>query len=128
MNHGIKRLLLTMSLAFCLFGTVFSTQVKAEDTNTGNDVVTYERKVRAYTAERVSKYLAGENSHPELDGYLFAGWYTDEKCDDTCYLGVNEPSGTMYALFIPKQVLGVQAQIKAALTDGDVTDDDSAAI
>lgn len=119
MNQGIKKLLVTMSFAFCLFGTVFATQAKAEDA-----APVYERKVLPYTAQEVSDFLSGTDSYPSQDGYLFAGWYTDEKCDDTCYLGTNEPSGQMYALFIPEQVLGVQAQIKAALTDGDVTDDD----
>ncbi len=119
MNHRIKKLLVTMSLAICLLGTAFSMQAKAE-----GERATYERKVVPYSAQDVKSFLDGTDSYPTEKGYLFAGWYTDEKCDDTCYLGVNEPSGQMYALFIPEQVLGVKAQIKAALTDNSVTDDD----
>ena len=87
-----------------------------------------ERVVKDYTADEAAKYLAGEDYYPELDGYVFAGWYTNEKCDESCALRGKTPSGTTYALFVPKHMLSVKAQISANLIDSDTTNDATGSI
>lgn len=55
----------------------------------------------------------GNLTAPERSGYLFAGWYTDEKCTtalSSTVVGDSANEVTAYAKFVPSQVLGVKAQ------------------
>lgn len=87
-----------------------------------------ERVVQPFTADKVEEYIAGTNYYPTLENYLFAGWYTNKECDETCVYAENTPGETVYALFVPDDVLSVKAQITSTLTDGDVTNDSKASI
>ena len=87
-----------------------------------------ERVVQPYTAAQAAEYIAGDNKYPTLTDYLFAGWYTDEACDETCVYAENTPGETVYALFVPDDVLSVKAQISSSMTDEDVSNDSKAAI
>ena len=77
-------------------------------------------------AEDVRKHLE-KGTYPKADGYLFAGWYTQEVQDKAYALRDKEPTGTTYALFVPVDVLGVKAQVSAQLCDGKITDVDNEA-
>mgnify|MGYP002529368136 CR=1 FL=1 len=65
-------------------------------------------------------------THPELDGFVFAGWYTSKLCQAPVGEGVKR--GSAYAKFVPKEILSVKAQVTANLLDGDDTNDDAGAI
>jgi len=99
------------------------------------DSVACELVTREYTANQASKYLAGENTYPELEGYVFAGWYTTNNIptDTEAALkyvirnSVPDSAVTVYALFVPEHVLSVKAQVSAHLMDDDVTEDDKKA-
>ena len=89
-----------------------------------------ESVVKEYTATEVSDYLAkeGEDGYPKLDGYLFAGWFTKEQCDASCALAGKTPTETTYALFVPKHMLSVKAQISGNLIDSNTTNDTTGSI
>ena len=90
-----------------------------------------ERKVKEYTAEQVANFKANKKYPKDVEGYegyLFAGWYTDEACNKESLLNGATPTDTTYALFVPDHVLNVKAQISSNLLNDDTTDDDSAAI
>jgi len=58
----------------------------------------------------VSEYRSGENyTHPEKEGCVFAGWYTDEAY--TTPLEEDVTSGTFYAKFVDEKVLSVKCQL-----------------
>ena len=87
---------------------------------------------KAYTAERATTYLTGDNVVPTKEGYLFAGWYTTddlpENSDEAIEYIVEDsiPEGVdiVYALFVPEEVLSVKAQISQHLTDAKIEDKD----
>ena len=87
-----------------------------------------EKIVKAYSAEDTANYLAGEDTYPEVDGYMFAGWYTDESCDEDYLLAGKTPTGETYALFVPKHVMDVKAQVSANLVDDDSSNDETGSI
>ena len=98
----------------------------------GNDLLAKvdccERVVKPYTAEEAKAYLDGDNYYPSVDGYLFAGWYTQEVCDTTCMLAGKTPTDTVYALFVPQDVLSIKAQVSANLLDENAENDSTGSI
>ena len=70
-----------------------------------------------------------DDKYPTKDGYLFAGWYTTnelpENDEEAVEYAVEDsiPEGTqiVYALFVPDDVLTVQAQASVHLIDDAVT-------
>lgn len=54
------------------------------------------------------------DSAPQKDGYVFAGWYTD----DTFATHYTAASGTATAKFVPKEVFGVKYQIRTDTDSG----------
>ena len=99
---------------------------KTVQLNVVNDKIdVHENKVVPYSAEEAKVFIDGDNTtYPKnQEGYLFAGWYTDSSCDETCMLQGATPTGTVYALFVPKDVLSVKAQISGNLIDSKTTND-----
>ena len=87
-----------------------------------------ERIVKPYSAQQVADFKTYGTYPKDVEGYLFAGWYTDEACDEASLLGTATPTETTYALFVPKHVLDVKAQISGNLLNSDATDDGTASI
>lgn len=54
------------------------------------------------------------NTYPELQDYLFAGWFTDEEC--TTPIGQDIQEGIVYAKFVDRSMLTVKGQIKNGTT------------
>ena len=86
------------------------------------DIDTCENLVKPYSARQVNNYLS-KGKHPTQTGYTFSGWYTNEVCDDACMLNGQEPNGTVYALFVPEDVLSVKAQITENWLDDNTAND-----
>ena len=136
MRSKVSKITTTVLLVLCLAISMFATSVFAADSETVTKIDNCEKVLQEYTAEQASKYLAGDNTYPKMDGYLFAGWYTtkdipeDDKeaveyiIEDT----VPENIDTVYALFVPNDVLTIKAQVSAHLLDDDATNDATAAI
>ncbi len=121
MRNKILKKPMALLLAVCMTVSVFSAPVFAEDLDsTGSNSASTEKIdecktiVQGYTAKQAARYIAGDNTYPAVDGYVFSGWYTDAAC--TKLLNGAAPSGTTYALFVPNHVLSVKAQISAGLT------------
>jgi len=89
------------------------------------------RQVKEYTAQQVIEFK-NQGTYPKdvegLEDYLFAGWYTDQACDEASLLKDATPTGTTYALFVPKHVLDVKAQISGNLLDSKTDNDGTASI
>ena len=87
MISNFKKTTITILLVLCMAVSVFAVNAFAEDTNSTSKNAdstsvnhTCERKVVKYTATQATKYIAGDNTYPELEGYLFAVWYNNEDC------------------------------------------------
>lgn len=82
----------------------------------------------------ISEYRVENNyTSPALDGedgqnYVFAGWFTDSSCTKKTALKADVKSGSAYAKFVPKKVLGLKAQVNAELCDTDTSNDETGAI
>lgn len=60
----------------------------------------------------ISDYRGGSAyTYPYKEGYVFAGWYTDEAL--TVPLGKNVKNGKAYAKFVDERVLSVKCQLSA---------------
>ena len=87
-----------------------------------------ERIVKPYSKDDVIE-LQEKGEYPnDVEGYLFAGWYTNENCDEDRLLAGKTPTGTTYALFVPEHVLDIKAQISTNLLDSNTTNDETASI
>ncbi len=78
-----------------------------------------------------AKEIIGDHAPTcEYEGYLFSGWYADAKCENTPIVSAAVASQyeTVYALFVPKEVLGVRAQLISHLEDTDATNDPTGTI
>ena len=71
----------------------------------------------------ISQYVIGETRiapKPKVSGYenyLFAGWYSDEECTEVSEV----TEGSVYAKFVPAQVLSAGCQITSTVTDSSAT-------
>ena len=99
----------------------------AEDPITVN---TLPRVIEPYNVAD-AKDIIGEHAPTcEQEGFLFSGWYADAKCKNTPIESA-EVAGqyeTVYALFVPEEVLGVKAQLISHLENTDATDDPTGTI
>lgn len=129
MKNRIRMIMVALLLCVCVFIPVVSLNAADENVSSSNNIC----KTVEYTdLEEVKDYLAGKNTYPTEEGYLFAGWYTTDitseniaKEDDVTiakyYAIQNEiPEGTntVYALFVPANVFDVKAQLSGGLLDG----------
>lgn len=87
-----------------------------------------ERIVDSYTVEEAAQYIGKEAPECEEDGFLFAGWYGDSACTTMPLENLDEVTGTVYALFVPSDILNVKAQISSNLGNSVDTDDGTASI
>ena len=127
MKIKVSKLLLTAMLISVLSIAMFVTvSLAANETHTTN----CERFVQTYSYSDAIAYIndGKADTYPTKEGYIFAGWYTDEACDEASLLGTATPTETTYALFVPKHVLDVKAQISGNLLNSDATDDGTASI
>lgn len=93
------------------------------------------KAVQGFSGDKVADYLAN-GTYPTMDGKLFSGWYTVENIPTdleearAVSLGDAEvdENATYFALFVPKHVLSVKAQVSGTLYDDNMTNDDSASI
>ena len=83
-----------------------------------------ESVVEAYAD--ISEYRGETYTAPAKEGYVFAGWYTDEECQTPIEKDVKAGSG--FAKFVPDHVLRVKTQISANLLTPDPIDDTQGAI
>lgn len=113
-------------LTLCMTVSMFVVNVSAADESTDNCA----RIVEEYNYDDAAAYIDDndEFTYPTKDGYLFAGWYTDEECDMNSYWGQQEPGDTVYALFVPSHILDVKAQISANLLNSSTEDNSKASI
>lgn len=65
-------------------------------------------------------------AYDEEEGYIFAGWFTDETCEQA--IAKDTQTGSAYAKFVPAAILGVKAQVSIELADDDTTNDASGSI
>ena len=133
MKNRIRMIMVALLLCVCVF--IPAVSLNAADENTSSSINAC--KTVEYTdLEEVKDYLAGKNTYPTEEGYLFAGWYTVDITPDIAsdniakadyetiaknYAIQNEiPEGTntVYALFVPANVFDVKAQLSGGLLDG----------
>ena len=125
MKSRIKMIIMALLICVCVVIPAVSLNAADESDSNSNDacvVVKYE------DLEEVKDYLAGKNTYPTKEGYLFAGWYTTDDILDKSDAEVlkyavrnsvpNE--GSVYALFVPAKVLDVKAQLSGELLDKEV--------
>lgn len=72
-------------LTLCMTVSMFVVNASAADESTDSCT----RVVEKYTYEDAVAYIDDndEFTYPTKEGYLFAGWYTDENCDMNSYWG-----------------------------------------
>ena len=81
--------------------------------------------VDEYEVAEAKKYIGKKAPKTTVEGYVFSGWYADKACEATPIESKSDADTyeTVYALFVPKEVLGVKAQIVSHLENADATDD-----
>ena len=107
------------------------------------DKAIYEQQTVSYTREEANAFLS-KGTHPTKPGYLFGGWYTTnnipevdannysasvkEALKDVIQDEVPDTIDTVYALFVPEDVMTVKAQVSANLIDADDANNDKGSI
>ena len=85
-----------------------------------------------YTADEFTTYRSTNGyTAPTYKNYLFAGWFTDSACTLETAVSASTTTvenETVYAKFVPKQILTVKAQVSAELLDTDLTNDTTGTI
>lgn len=126
-------IMVALLLCVCVFIPVVSLNAADENVSSSNNIC----KTVEYTdLEEVKDYLAGKNTYPTKEGYLFAGWYTADITPDIAsdniakgdyetiaknYAIQNEipeDVDSVYALFVPANVFDVKAQLSGGLLSG----------
>lgn len=120
-----KTLIGSCVLMLCMAVVMIFTVFQADASNESK-TVKYEGNY-TYSSEKYIDSTTQEKIAPQLEGYLFAGWYT---FDGTTYNAVKNPqeNTTYYAKFVPEEVLDIKAQVSDKLFDDDTTNDGTAAI
>lgn len=86
-------------------------------------------RYKEYTSTEFATYREGsEFTAPAYDGYLFAGWFYDELGREPVQSKTRTTERTVYAKFVPENVLTVKAQISSNLLDDNTRDDGSGSI
>lgn len=132
MKDRIRMIIMALLLCVCVF--IPAVSLNAADENASSEINAC--MMKQYTdLEEVADYLAGKNTYPTEEGYLFAGWYTTNTIPDILANAETEeeekealkyairsdiPEGveSVYALFVPASVLDVKAQLSAGLLGG----------
>lgn len=79
------------------------------------DVIEFNEETNSIT---IPEGYSTENIPTEIrEGYIFAGWYTDEDCTDIYTADTADEETTLYARWIDENVLSVKAQIVAGTTE-----------
>lgn len=83
------------------------------------------RNVAEYQANRnyfedISSYRGEKNTAPELENYVFAGWYED--AEYTVPIESDVTSGNAWAKYVEEDVLAVKAQVKTNAFDENTTE------
>ena len=106
---------------------------------TGEEVVcaeeTVEKVTVPFTKTEAEYYLEGDKI-PTRKDYLFGGWYTtndipestEEAIEVVIQDTISDDVETVYALFVPKEVMTVRAQISSNLIDDSTDNDETGAI
>ncbi len=119
MKKRIRMIIMALLICVCVIIPAVSLNAADESGSNSSDACVV---VEYADLEEVKDYLAGKNTYPTKEGYLFAGWYTtnDIPKDDAEALKYavrnsvpNE--GPVYALFVPASVLDVKAQLSSEL-------------
>lgn len=129
MKRKMSKILTTFAvvLGMAILASVMS--VIATNSNTKMGELTIE--TQKYQAEKVKNFIAGDNTYPSMEGYVFAGWYNSEEFRKANAIRTPEdvPQEGAWAKFVPAQVLTVKAQVSNYLRDDVVdTKDNSAPI
>ena len=125
-NVFIKQLVATMfAVAFILLGVCFGSS-DAERVYAADVVTTPHESGKfeyvAFTDADVVKSYLGNSAPGTKEGYVFAGWYTDEACTEAIKNStqVDEATtSTFYAKYISENVLSTKVQISAASTNAE---------
>jgi len=126
MRRKLSRLGTSLMSLLCMCFLVLAINVFAADETHTTDCT---RFIQAYKYDDAISYIndGKEDTYPTKEGWLFAGWYTDETCENE-YWGQEKPGEDVYALFLPSHVLSVKAQVSANLLNDGTSDDASASI
>lgn len=127
-----KRLLKSLTAAFLSLCIIFSLPLSlftvdaASPAAEGAAGTPFEIKIKQYTKAEAEKF---DEEPPAYDdgGYLFGGWFLDEKREEPVISFDGIEAEYVYAKFVPADVLEVKAQISEYLGDGNVTDADGKA-
>ena len=93
---------------------------------------TKETKYVEYSISNITTYRGDNNKAPESPegGYIFSGWYKQDDTTEEGYEALKATEldsmtdGTVYAKFVPEEVLSVKAQIAYQLSNGTYEDTD----
>lgn len=88
------------------------------------DAANYAPAVLKYTG--VSAGTAPEDAR--MNGYVFAGWFTDSECEKGSALTAGTSGVTAYAKYVDASVLTAKAQVSSNVFDEDTANDDSASL
>lgn len=122
MKNRILKVLIAWLLILCMF-IPSELAVRAADSAEGGEITVLEgaisQQFNDITTYRQEGALKAPSAPTEYADYIFAGWYTDEKCNVAVsqqLVGekVTDKNKAAYAKFVPKQVLGVNAQIPSS--------------
>lgn len=120
--------LLVFSMVIPSLSYVINTQ--AADGDATITVNTLSKEIDTYSVTDAKALIGDQAPTCEYEGYLFSGWYADAECENTPIVSdaVASQYETVYALFVPEEVLGVRAQLISHLEDTDATNDPTGTI
>lgn len=119
MRNRILKVLTAWLLILCMF-TPSGLAVHAADSIGAGEITVLEGAISQHfndiTTYRQEGALKAPSAPAEYEDYIFAGWYTDEKCNvavsqQLVGTKITDENKAAYAKFVPKQVLSVNAQI-----------------
>lgn len=87
-------------------GTVSGIRLWGDVSNTGSTI--YQK------FGDISSYRGRVNTYPQLEGYVFGGWYQD--ATDEKPLSEKTKTGSAYAKFVPEEVLSIKTQVQNGIT------------
>ena len=118
LSHILSNKIVAVLFAFTLFlfgvvawgannGTVYA----AGDYTTLDTTTNANYAVAEYAADVAATYIG--TSAPTVEGYLFAGWYTNADCKEAnIVMSAADVTGSVcYAKFVPEGVLSIKAQV-----------------
>ena len=79
------------------------------------------RIVQSYSAEEALTYVEKEAPECKSEGYVFAGWYADEACEEAPIRSAQQVTQAVHALFVSGAVMGVKAQLPAEVIPADTS-------